>query len=113
MLDLLCGPTVKNPSADAGDTGLNPGLGRPCIFRGPTVTKAMLCSTRSLRFLELVLCTNRSHHEKPVHPKQRAAPAGHSQRKPGSREDAVQPKIKKEKSEGYTSLKLALTSRGC
>ena len=25
------GPVVKNPPADAGDTGLSPGLGRTCV----------------------------------------------------------------------------------
>ena len=57
------GAVVKNPPANAGDTGLIPGLGRSHMSnqaRAPQLLKP----TR----LQPVLCNKRNHHnEKPMH----------------------------------------------
>ena len=56
--DFAGGPVVMNPSANARDTGLIPGLGRP----PHAVGQLSLCA------LEPVLCNKRSHHnERSVH----------------------------------------------
>ena len=58
------GPVVKNPPANAGDTGSTPGLGRSHIPRAnkPVRHSYWACA------LEPVLCNKRSHcNEKPSH----------------------------------------------
>ena len=87
--DFPGGAVVKNPPANAGDTGLSPGPGRSHVPRGNWARAPQLLSLRSRACdpqllkpvcLEPVLCNKRSHHnEKPAH----------------SNEDPTQPKINK------------------
>ena len=80
---------VKNPPANAGDTGSSPGLGRSHMPRSNQARVPQLLSLRSRAretqllkpaCLEPVLCNKRSHcSEKPAH----------------SNEDPTQPKINK------------------
>ena len=51
--DFLGGPEVKNPPANAGDTGSSPGLGRFRMLRGNSARAPQLLSLA----LELVICS--------------------------------------------------------
>ena len=76
-MDFPGGAVVKNLSANAGDTGSIPGLGRSHMLRSNEAHAPQLLSLRSRAHepqllkpscLEPVLHNNRSHHyEKPVH----------------------------------------------
>ena len=71
--DFLGGPVVKNLSANAGDTGLIPGLGKSHMLQG---NKARAPPLLKPACLEPVLCNKRSHHnEKPALHYWRLAPA--------------------------------------
>ena len=64
FLDFCDGPVVKNLPANAGNTGLIRGLGRPHMPRGNNACEPQLLS---LRTLEPVLQNKRSHlNEKPI-----------------------------------------------
>ena len=68
-------PVVKNPPANAGDTGSIPGAGRfhvPWSHRVPVAQ--LLKPTR----LEAVLCNKRSHHDEEPSHRNRAAPTHHN-----------------------------------
>ena len=67
------GAVVKNPSANAGDTGSSPGLGRSHMPRSNEACAPQLLSLRSRACepqllkpmrLEPMLCNKRSHHNK-------------------------------------------------
>ena len=63
--DFPGGPVGKNPPANAGDTGLIPGLGRSYVWQNNNAPAPQLLR---LHTLEPMLCNKRSHHnEKPVH----------------------------------------------
>ena len=63
--DLPGGPVVKNPPANAGDTGLIPGPGRSHMPRSTEVRAPQLLKPAHL---EPLLCNKRSHRkEKPTH----------------------------------------------
>ena len=71
--DFPGGPVVKNLSANAGDTGLIPGLGRSHLLQG---NKACAPQLLKPECLEPVFCNKRSHHkEKPALHYWRLAPA--------------------------------------
>ena len=102
-LGFLGGAVVKNPPANAGDTGSSPGPGRSHMPRSNQAHAPQLLSLRSRArepqllkptHLEPVLCNKRSHrNEKPVH-RNKEQPACRNQRKPThSHEDPTQPKI--------------------
>ena len=62
--DVPGGPVVKNPPANAGDTGLIPGPGRSDM---PRSTEARAPQLLKPAHLEPLLCSNRSHRkEKPT-----------------------------------------------
>ena len=66
------GAVVKNPPANAGDTGSSPGPGRSHMPRSNSARAPQLLSLHSgarvPQLLEPVLCNKRSHHnEKPAH----------------------------------------------
>ena len=91
------GGVVKNPPANAGDTGSSPGLGRSHMPRSNEASAPQLLSLRSrdrepqlLKHarLEPVLLNKRSHRNE--------KPARRKQRKPArSNKDPTQPKNKK------------------
>ena len=71
MRDFPGGAVVKNPPANAGDTGSSPGPGRPHMPRSNSACAPQLLSLRSRARepqllkptrLELVLHNKRSHH---------------------------------------------------
>ena len=61
--DVPGGPVVKNPPANAGDTGLIPGPGRSDM---PRSTEARAPQLLKPAHLEPLLCSNRSHRKKPT-----------------------------------------------
>ena len=98
------GAVVKNPPANAGDTGLSPGLGRSHMpwsnwARAPQLLSLRATTTEPVR-LEPVL-----HNEKPLQwegcaPQRRVAPARHNQRKARAqqqRPNTAKTKINKKK----------------
>ena len=56
-MDFLGGTVVKNPPANAEDTGSS---------LGPGISHMLWCTTTPVR-LEPVLCNKRSHRKKPTH----------------------------------------------
>ena len=98
------GAVVKNPPANAGDTGSIPGPGRSHMPRSNWARAPQLLSlpsrTREPQLLkpsglEPMLRNKRSHrNEKPAHCN-RVAPTRRNQRKPArSNKDPMQPKVK-------------------
>ena len=71
--DFTGDPVVKNPSANAGDPGLIPGLGRSHVPQGNQARVhgndlAHMSQLPKSQHLEPLLCSKRSHrNEKPSH----------------------------------------------
>ena len=66
VLDFRDGPEVMNPSANAGDRGSIPGLGRFHMTWGQLSLCAAITEAGSA--LETLLCNKRNHcNEKPMH----------------------------------------------
>ena len=64
--DIAGGPVVKNPPANAGDTGSIPGLGRSYMLRSNQAHAPQLL--KPTHALEPVLSNKRSHRsEEPMH----------------------------------------------
>ena len=84
------GPVVKNLPCNAKDASSIPGAGRSHMLRGHMHHNCWPCAREPVSgnywsppALEPVLCYKRSPcNETPVHHKEKAAPAGHSQSNP-------------------------------
>ena len=98
------GAVVKNPPANAEDTGSSPGPGRSHVLRSNSACAPQLLSLRSRAHepqllkpvcLEPVLCNKRSHrNEKPAHSNKEQPPLAATRESPmHSNEAPMQPKI--------------------
>ena len=76
------GTVVKNPLANAGDTGSSPGPGRSHMLLSNLARALQLLSpcatTTEPARLESMLCNKRSHHNEACALQQRVAPACHN-----------------------------------
>ena len=95
---------VKNPPANAGDTGSVPNLGRfhmprqlnPCSMIAEPVLSSSGATTAEAGHQEPLLCSKRSHGDEKQSPTTREQPPLSAARgSPCSSEDPAQPKIRK------------------
>ena len=95
---------VKNPPANAGDTGSVPNLGRshmprqlnPCFTIAEPVLLSPGATTSEAGHLEPLLCSKRSHRDEKQRPSTREQPLFSATRgSPYSNEDPAQPKVRK------------------
>ena len=98
------GSVVKNPPANAGDTGSVPNLGRshmprqlnPCFTIAEPVLLSPGTTTSEAGHLEPLLCSKRSHRDEKQSPSTREQPLFSATRgSPYSNEDPAQPKVRK------------------